>query len=250
MTFFSRLRNHVRHRRHTSLLAAIVAAFAVRPLVGDTGAAPIVFSVAILALALIALYTIQIDELVGEHSALVVQRKRRNRVGWLLVLMALAERLLVLFRPSPWLLLLSSLWWLVFIAFVTGNQLRSLLMQKAVTGETLSMAVSVYLLLGFSWGILYAVIYQLQPQAFGFNAPPGTAVAMNTQQHLFPIFAYFSLTTLATIGFGDIVPLTLQARYAAVAEGITGQLYLAILVARLVGLHMSGSEHPHTGSGQ
>ena len=43
---------------------------------------------------------------------------------------------------------------------------------------------------------------------------------------------YFSLTTLSTVGFGDITPVTLQARYAAVAEGITGQFYLAILVAR------------------
>ena len=49
---------------------------------------------------------------------------------------------------------------------------------------------------------------------------------------MFPIFIYFSLTILSTIGFGDITPLTLQARYAAVAEGITGQFYLAILVAR------------------
>jgi len=54
----------------------------------------------------------------------------------------------------------------------------------------------------------------------------------------FPVFLYFSLTTISTIGFGDITPLTLQARYAAVAEGITGQFYLAILVARLVALHM------------
>jgi voltage-gated potassium channel len=53
--------------------------------------------------------------------------------------------------------------------------------------------------------------------------------------------ATFSLTTLSTIGFGDITPLTLQARYAAVAEGITGTFYLAILVARLVGIQMSQS---------
>ena len=47
------------------------------------------------------------------------------------------------------------------------------------------------------------------------------------------------MTTISTIGFGDITPLTLQARYAAVAEGIAGQFYLAILVARLVGMQMS-----------
>ena len=64
--------------------------------------------------------------------------------------------------------------------------------------------------------------------------------------HVFPILVYFSLTTLSTVGLGDISPLTLQARYAAVTEGITGQLYLAILVARLVGMQMSqcgGSSH-------
>ena len=60
-------------------------------------------------------------------------------------------------------------------------------------------------------------------------------------QNFFPIFGYFSLTTLSTIGFGDITPLTLQASYAAVAEGITGQFYRAILVARLVGMQMSRS---------
>jgi voltage-gated potassium channel len=44
---------------------------------------------------------------------------------------------------------------------------------------------------------------------------------------------------LSTVGYGDITPLTLQARLAAAAEGVTGQFYLAILVARLVGMQMS-----------
>ena len=56
---------------------------------------------------------------------------------------------------------------------------------------------------------------------------------------LLPILGYFSLITLSTVGYGDITPLTLQARFAAAAEGITGQFYLAILVARLVGMQMS-----------
>jgi hypothetical protein len=61
------------------------------------------------------------------------------------------------------------------------------------------------------------------------------------EQQVFPVLIYFSLTTLSTIGYGDILPLTLQARYSAVAEGISGQFYLAILVARLVGIYMSQS---------
>jgi hypothetical protein len=54
--------------------------------------------------------------------------------------------------------------------------------------------------------------------------------------------------TVSTIGFGDITPLSLQARYAAVAEGVTGQFYLAILVARLVGLQMSRFDTRRGGS--
>jgi voltage-gated potassium channel len=49
------------------------------------------------------------------------------------------------------------------------------------------------------------------------------------------------MTTLATVGYGDITPVTVQARYAAVSEGIAGQFYLAILVARLVGMQVSQS---------
>jgi hypothetical protein len=82
------------------------------------------------------------------------------------------------------------------------------------------------------------LIFQCQPQAFSFGASPAPTFAEHT---VFPTFIYFSLTTLSTIGFGDITPVSLQARYAAVAEGISGQFYLAILVARLVGMQMSRS---------
>jgi len=105
------------------------------------------------------------------------------------------------------------------------------LKQREITSETISMSISVYLLFALTWGILYSTIYQLQPNAFSITAIPVL--------ELFATFNYFSLTTISTIGFGDIAPLTLQSRYAAVAEGITGQFYLAILVARLVGLQMT-----------
>jgi hypothetical protein len=125
---------------------------------------------------------------------------------------------------------------LLVIAFVMLNQLRALLRQKEVTGETLSMAVAVYLLLGMTWATLYIVIFFAQPSAFNLGAFHG-----ESEIETLPMLLYFSLTTLATIGYGDITPLSLQARYAAVAEGITGQFYLAVLVARLVALQMSGT---------
>jgi amino acid transporter len=132
--------------------------------------------------------------------------------------------------------------WFLFFAFVTWNQLRSLLKQRQVTGDTLALSISVYLLLGLTWGLFYMLLFQCQQDAFNFGGAVDLSVEPSRVHRLVsPILIYFSLTTLATIGYGDITPLSLQTRYAAVAEGITGQLYLAILVARLVGMQMSAA---------
>jgi len=222
-------------RRHTALLIAIAGMVAVRPLIGDTRAATIVFSLAALLVLLTALLNIQVDELVGERAVLLAQRRRRSIVGWALAIPAIAERVWLLFAPtSHRALVIGSVLWLVFMSYVTWSQLRSLLRQREVTSETISMSISVYLLLGLAWGLLYIVIFARHPEAFSLGGSSGISA-----EQAFPIFIYFSLTTLSTIGFGDITPLSLQARYAAVAEGITGQFYLAILVARLVGMQMS-----------
>src|SRR5215470_19286159 len=95
------LRSRLLPRRHSALLVAIVVAFAVRPLIGDAGAAPLVFSVALMLLMLVALYATQVDELVGEREALLVERRRRSIVGWTLAVLAIAERFGVMFAPSP-----------------------------------------------------------------------------------------------------------------------------------------------------
>jgi voltage-gated potassium channel len=193
----------------------------------------------------VALYNINVDEMVGERGRLVTQSRRRRRLGWVLAAAAALARLLITFFPQSFLIdLTSSVCWLLFLLFVTLSQLRSLLKQREVTGQTICMAISVYLLLGFTWTLLYAVMFQLHPDSFGnlAAATPGHPVEV---LYLFPVLGYFSLTTLSTIGFGDITPLTLQTRYAAVAEGITGQFYMAILVARLVGLQMSRPADQH-----
>lgn len=236
------VRGRVAARRHTALLAAIVAAFTVRPLIGDFGLAPVLFSVSMLALVVVALYTIRVDELVGERERLIRERRRWLAVGWFLGTVAVAERIIVFAAPSRTISIVGAGCWVLLFAFITWQELNAVLRQKRVTGETISMAISGYLLLGFTWGMLYILFYQIQPGAFSFggsSAPAGDASLGH--QSVFPVLLYYSLTTLSTIGFGDIVPVTLQVRYLSVAEGITGQFYLAILVARLVGMQMSQS---------
>lgn len=241
------LRARILPRRHTALLVTLVLACSVRPLLGEGGGGPIAFSLAVVALLLVALYTTQVDELVGDRDVLVGQRRRRHLIGWGLALPAVVERVTMIFYPGPRISFIGSLSWLAFFAFITWSEWRIVLKQKEVTSETISMAIAVYLLIGLTWGLVYIVIFQFQPQAFSFGGSTmPVSAATDHQGALFPVFIYFSLTTLSTIGFGDIVPLTLQARYAAVAEGITGQFFLAILVARLVGMQMTQATGPGT----
>lgn len=247
----TRVRGHLATRRHSALLIAIIAAFAVRPLIGNTGLAPLVFSIVMLLLVFIALYNIQIDELVGEHDRLARERRRWLAVGWGLGVLAVAERVLVFLAPSRFVYIAGSLCWLVLVCFITWQELRAVLRQKQVTGQTISMAISLYLLIGLAWGMLYILLYQVQPGAFSFNGSPvpqSLSPGVPDRQTAFPVLIYFSLITLATVGYGDIAPVTLQARYLSVAEGITGQFYLAILVARLVALQMSQPAAPSRSS--
>lgn len=232
----SRLAPH----RHTTLLAFIVAAFLVRPLVGDSGVGPLMYSGAMLALLLMALYNIDVDELVGDRDLLLARNRKRRIVGWALGVSAIAARLIVTFAPGRSLYLADSIVWLLLFGFITWNELRAVLKQREITREVISMSISTYLLFGLTFGLFYIVLHDLQPNAFSFGSG-----APLTEQQIIPVMIYFSLTTLSTIGFGDITPITLQARYAAVAEGITGQFYLAILVARLVGMQMTQSPNQH-----
>jgi len=225
----------LRARRHTALLVSLVMLFAVRPLIEPTGAGPLAFSVAMLIVLLVALYNMEVEELVGEHEKLLKERRRRRIVGWTLALLAAAERLGVLVVGNEnWYEGIGLASWFAFFAFITAGELRNMIRHRTVTRETISMSISVYLMLGITWSILYILIFLERPGSFRFAEGDDL-----TAGHVFPVFIYFSLTTLATIGYGDITPVTLLARYAAVAEGITGQFYLAILVARLVGMSMS-----------
>jgi amino acid transporter len=232
------LHRHLAPRRHTALLAAIVALFMIRPLIGDRAISSAVFSIVLLVTLLFALYAIQVDDLLGERETLLAQRKRRSIIGWALAVPAIAERLAIIYAPSPAVYLAGTTLWLLLFIFVTWHLLRGVLRQREITSETISMSISVYLLLGFTWGLFYIVLHHVQPLAFNLGSPPAPDSGAS-EQKAFPILIYFSLTTLATIGYGDITPVSLQARYAAVAEGIMGQFYMAILVARLVGMQMS-----------
>jgi CDP-diglyceride synthetase len=161
-----RFREYYVPHRHTALLVAIVAFIAVWPVIGTVRVARIVFGIALVILLVVALYTIQVEELVGDRKKLLAERRRRNIIGWTLAGAAVVERVLAFVWPTHTLYLIGSVCYLLFFSFVIWQELRAVLRQGVVSAETISMSISVYLLMGVAWGLLYAVIYERHPQSF------------------------------------------------------------------------------------
>ena len=106
-----------------------------------------------------------------------------------------------------------------------------LLKQREVDRETIFAALVIYMLMAFMWARAYALLEVLYPGSF--KVPEG---------HMFAnrfVYLYYSLVTISTLGYGDITPLSDKASGLAVVEAISGQIYLVVLVAWLVGMHVS-----------
>ena len=103
-----------------------------------------------------------------------------------------------------------------------------------------AQASQAYLMLGLMWTLAYWLVDQLTPGgAFSFNTALG-GQSMNGFNGI-----YFSFITLSTVGYGDITPVSRVARWLAALEAMTGLLYVAVLIARLVSLY-SRTESDHS----
>jgi len=121
--------------------------------------------------------------------------------------------------------------YIAFLALVIVVLVKSIFSGYRMTSDKIYAAVSAYLIIGILWSVLYLVIEDYDPEAFGRVMPQWGGSA--------PEIIYFSFTTLSTLGYGDITPQTSVAQTAAYFEAITGQLFVAILIARLVGLNIA-----------
>ena len=153
------------------------------------------------------------------------ERKLARRVLMPVAVTTLAVNLgiWVLPVPEPWVLGTSLLSLLLFLVIVLGQTLRA----GPVTFHRIQGAVAAYLLLGIIWAHAYALVAHLGPGAFAGPLSPADGPRA---------FFYFSFVTLTTVGYGDVLPVHPVARSLAMLEAVTGPLYLAILIARLVSL--------------
>lgn len=167
-------------------------------------------------------------------SAVMAVGHSRRVLGFavLLMLPAVAGRWLHHFWPeivSPVMFLISVI---IFIGFIIFQLLRFILRAPRVDVEVLCAGISSYLLLGLLWAFAYMLVAWLIPGAFDLGSQAESANQMTSF-----ISVYFSFVTLSTVGYGDIVPVAPVARMLASTEAMTGTLYVAILISRLVSLY-------------
>ena len=128
----------------------------------------------------------------------------------------------------------EALFGAVFFIYITVVTLSYVLKDQRVTGDTLYGAICVYILLGITWSFFYVLEGSMFAGAFSFVQEHHVDNVLD-----WPDFVYYSFVTLTTLGYGDITPVTQTSRILAFMEAVVGQVYLTIIIARLVGLYIS-----------
>jgi hypothetical protein len=157
-------------------------------------------------------------------------RSDRRFLLWAMAVVC-AARLATAWFDHPLLSAVTLGFWTLIGFIAAAIALRFAMNASRIDSEHLYAALSAYLLAGIFFGLFYWAIEQFHPGTFAVTGEFSRVSAM-----------YFSFVTLATLGYGDIVPRTDVARGIAIVEGVGGQLFLAVLVARLVSLYSRGNQ--------
>ena len=160
--------------------------------------------------------------------AAVASRRRLLIIGLVLAVPAVG----LLFVPGGVPTVAGGFLAIAMLLFICLVILRRIFRHPVVTSATVSASLVVYLTLGVVWSQAYRLVEHFYPGSF--TGLSGTG-AVEVQRDLF----YYSYVTLATLGYGDINPVGAEARSLAITEALVGQLYLVVLVASLVGMHLS-----------
>ncbi len=137
------------------------------------------------------------------------------------------------FVDMPFLVFVGDCFGIAFIAFLVIIILSFIFGEHKVTINVIYGSIVVYLLIAIMWAFVFSVLESIHPGSF--------AIGESQIEVGRPLFIYYSFVTMTTLGYGDITPITEIANSLSVLEAVTGQIYLVVLVARLVGMHIAQS---------
>jgi Ion channel len=207
-----------RLRHYSTLLVAELAFILGYPFVAETAAHDELFRLLAVAIFCATLYA-------------VLGRGRITLVAFILGVPAIVVHVANVIGPFGHLQIASMALGIVFLVFVTSVFIWAIVSNPSVTADTLAGAVSAYMLVGITYGLAYGLIERVAPGSFRDTVDPA--------KHFHPSeFVFFSFITLTTVGYGDIIPWSAHARSLAIVESVTGIMYPAVLIGRLVGGHV------------
>ena len=155
-----------------------------------------------------------------------VSRQHQRWFGWAVIALLVVSISGGVFTSLPFLGQIVSFLWVALVITTPVLVLRQVLSADTVTAQTILGAITVYLLIGVSLALI--AIAMQQSVGFFEEAPRSTA------------YVYFAFVTITTIGYGDLSPYTDSARMVSVAFAVAAQMYLVIVVARLVTIWRPG----------
>lgn len=127
--------------------------------------------------------------------------------------------------------------YVAFFVFITINLVLKIVKYRKVNADVICGSISGYLLLGITSAFFMTIVEYLIPNLFAISGD------ITSQEQVFQSLFYYSFVTLATIGYGDITPVTPLARILSITLGISGQMYLTILIAILVSKYLNANNH-------
>lgn len=122
---------------------------------------------------------------------------------------------------------------LFFFGFMVVVILVYLFREKEVTFDLIIGSICGYFLIGFLWASLYSLLEIFKAGSFQIPESAGTEISS---------FTYYSFVTLTTLGYGDVTPISSAAQSFSVLEAVAGQLFIAVLISRLVAIHVAQSQ--------
>ena len=214
ITFFG-----IRMGRFLFLFISIILMMVLRPLLGGVGRLTILTDIFFGAVLISGLWAVS-------------QKRRVFLVALLMAIPAVVLGWVPHFVELPLLWILSRVFLAIFFVVMVVFLLSHIRRAKEVTADLIMGAASTYFLMGFLWAFIFFFIETVSPGSFRLEGSPAD---MESQ------LIYYSFVTLTTVGYGDVTAASMIARSYSVLEAIIGQLYLTVLVAGLVGLHISQS---------
>lgn len=214
----------LRELRYLNLLVAIVGMMIISPFTSRSPALRIVNNIVLTLVLLSVVNTVK-----RQRATLLIGLVLG--VPWVLLAWL---HLIFSITIHPGILSLSSM---IFDGYIIFILLRNIIRAKKITADILYGAVSGYILLGIFFTSLYLFLDAITPTELFVYAGAGTTGGLIDGTGMF----YFSFVTLTTLGYGDIQPVADVSKIFAVIEAMTGVLYSAALIGRLIGLYVAQS---------